>query len=152
MMSSTLAEQFAKAKGAPVDVDGVLVTNMYRRTVRQGERIVISLSVNEESVTQGIRLKLSKGTVLVGDQELQDVVIWSDTAPQSFEVICKPEEAQSEFRLWNCWKGSGEGISAWIGNAGIIVQENGANVKLHCSAGIGSFDPSNLQVDLVFSS
>ena len=84
---TTLAERFAKSQGQPQWVDGVLVEAIYLRSVSKGQ-VVRILRVQATVVpTQGLRLKLDKGSVIIDGRKYKDVVLWADTAPTEVEVV-----------------------------------------------------------------
>lgn len=150
-MSRTLAERFAEAKGTPIEVDGTTVINMYRRAVSRGKRVHVDAVASTPSPLQGIRIKMNQGTISINEKDLKDVVVWLDTAPSTFEFVCNPQnETGAELRIWNCWRDAGGVTQAWIGNAGIVVEETAGQAVLRCSSGIGPFDPSDLEIRLRF--
>lgn len=150
-MIQTLAERFAIAKGAPLNVDGEVVVNMYRRTVNDGQKVAVRVLKRIEHPVQGLRIKLSEGTIRVNEQDLKEAVIWLDTAPHEFELLCNTKKgATSELRVWNCWQDANGVTQAWIGNAGIVADETDSRVVLKCSSGTGAFDPRHLEAELRF--
>ena len=94
----TLAERFERDGGAPQEVEGVLVHGMYRRSVADGARVRLRRRHAIATPVQGIRLKLDKGKLVVNGQDLGDVVLWADTAPEDVELICKT----GKIRRLNC--------------------------------------------------
>jgi hypothetical protein len=145
----TLAERFIAASGAALDMDGSTVINMYRRRVALGQKVVVRVHPAMSRPVQGLRIKLSDGTIHINGQVLKEVVVWFDTSPLEFEFSCHPKkDSTSELRIWNCWRDTGGASQAWVGNAGIIVEESERGTVLHCSTGTGKFDPGQLEVEL----
>src|ERR1044071_9519144 len=111
---TTLAERFAESQGRPQEVNGVIVQNIYRRAVSQGQMLRIKRLRATASPTQGLRLKIERGFVTVNGRNEKDVVLWADSAPADVEVVCDTGKASTgELRAWNCWR-DGDGVmQAW---------------------------------------
>ena len=148
---TTLAERFAKSQGQPQEVDGVLVENIYRRSVSNGQVVRVRRVQATTAPTQGLRLKLDKGSVVVGGRKHKDVVLWADTAPTDVEVVCDAGEASSaQLRAWNCWKDDDGVMQAWLGDAGMVIDEDGQRVLIRCGDGTHPFAPRDLEIELLF--
>jgi len=148
-MSKTLAERFIAQDGAPLEVNGQTVVNIYRRVVCEGQKISVRARTTMTVPSQGIRMKLSNGVIRINDQNLKEVVIWIDTAPEVFEFSCHPKTGpSSELKVWNCWRDAYGIVQAWVGNAGMVVEEADDRVTLECSTGTREFDPSQLEITL----
>jgi|SRR4051812_22640215 hypothetical protein len=150
-MSVKLAERFQAAQGAPVEVDGQLAHMMYELPpVTAPLRLRIALRPGGER-PEGLRLKARNGQVVVNDQALQDVVLWSDSAPP--EVVATLEPAGSKpmnVRVWNTWRDQQGVTQAWIGDAGMVVEDAGdGRVTLRCSDGFGGPSFGDLVAELV---
>jgi hypothetical protein len=142
-MTEKLAERFQAAQGAPVEVDGQTAHMMYELPpVTEPARLRITLTVNAER-PEGVRLKARNGTVVVNDQELDDVVLWSDSAPPEVLAELRPAgKKPMSLRVWNVWRDSTGAMQAWIGDAGMLVEDDDGRVTLRCSDGFDrpSFD------------
>lgn len=151
-MTKTLAELFAAGSGAPLNVGDKIVHNIYRRDVEYGQIVNVRFVHGATVPSQGLRIKIKDGTVIVNDQELSEIVVWKETAPRDFSFECRPKKkgSSSELRIWNCWHDSNGVTQAWIGNAGIVVDQAQDHVTLKCSPGTGEFDTSALEVELTF--
>lgn len=152
MVPKTLAERFAATRGAPQTVDGTLVHSIYRRSVDQGTALTLRWIHAAQTPRQGIRIKLDRGTVVVSGQTLKDVVLWADTSPGHVQIICETGKRPSgELRVWNCWMDEQGVMQAWIGDAGMVVEDStGARVRIKCSDGTHRFAPSDLVFELLF--
>jgi hypothetical protein len=136
-MSTKLAERFQAAQGAPVEVDGQLAHMMYELPpVTAPLRLRIALKPGGER-PEGLRLKARNGQIVVNDQALEDVVLWSDSAPPEVEATLEPAGSKPmSVRVWNTWRDQQGATQAWIGDAGMVVEEAGdGRVTLHCSDG-----------------
>lgn len=96
---------------------------------------------------QGLRLKARGGVIELNDQVLEDIVLWHENAPRTIIARLHPKESDvpMNLRVWNAWRDPAGTMQAWVGNSGIIVEERGDMIVLHCSDG---FDEPNFD-DLV---
>jgi hypothetical protein len=147
-MSETLGELFSRAKGAPIQVDGITIHAIYRRYVVANQLVRVRWRRYIETPVQGVRLKLHTGRSLtMNGRRLKDVVLWSDTSPPEVELLCDEE---GELRIWNCWRDSTGAIQAWIGNAGMVIETSSSSTVLKRSGGTSSFSPDDLELELQF--
>jgi hypothetical protein len=148
---NTLSERFAKSEGRPLEVNGVLVESIYRRSVSQGQAVRIRRVQATAMPVQGLRLKVDKGSVVINGRKHKDVILWADTAPDNVEVVCETGKASTaELRVWNCWKADDGVMQAWIGDAGMVIDEDGQRVSIRAGDGTHPFAPRDLQVELLF--
>jgi hypothetical protein len=149
----SIADRFADAEGGPIDVNGIQLWSMYRRKVRSGCKIKVGRRKATNHPVPGLRIKLTKGSLLVNGQVLKDVVLWSDTSPGEAEIECEtPRKQEVELRVWNCWRDEQGIMQAWIGDYGIVVEEiGGGQVVLRCSCGGAGLTVDDLVVELVFT-
>src|SRR6185437_635144 len=105
-MKPTLAERFARDRGAPQEVDGLVVHNIYRRKVGDREHIRIRRLRAVSVPPQGLRVKVDRGSLLINKQELKEAVLWAETAPEEVEATCRLRGAAGELMIWNCWQNS----------------------------------------------
>lgn len=145
-----LAERFARDQGAPQEVGGVTVHNIFRQPVAEGSRVLVHRLRVADGDVQGLRIKVHGGHVRVNAQRLAEVVLWADTSPEQVEVTCETGGEVAEFRAWNCWRDANGTMQAWLGNSGMVVEKTGSVVFLRCSAGYHEFSPTDLEVELSF--
>jgi hypothetical protein len=119
---SSFGAEFAGNRGRPLIVNGDTVVQMIRRSINPGTRIRIVWRRAIETPVQGIRIKVRKGKLLLGDQELEEFVLWRDTAPVEV-VFTYRSKKPGEVLIWNCWRDDLGVMQAWIGNAGMRVSE-----------------------------
>jgi hypothetical protein len=96
-------------------------------------------------------LKARGGDVLLNDQVLDDVVLWSDTAPRLVTAELRPKSKRKpmSLRVWNVWRDDAGTMQAWIGDAGLVVEdEHAGSVILACSDGFDQPDFGDLRVKL----
>jgi hypothetical protein len=91
-----------------------------------------------QSRPQAIRLKARAGTIWLNDQPLDDVVLWSDSMPPVVTAALRPQSSEEPMtlRVWNAWRDPTGTMQAWIGDAGMIIEEPSPDtVVLHGSDG-----------------
>jgi hypothetical protein len=88
--------------------------------------------------------------VRVNEQLLDDVVLWTDTAPPELVVELVPKSAKKPLvlRAWNAWRDPAGATQAWIGDAGMLIAEEDGTVVLSCSDGFDAIDFTNLTARL----
>jgi len=72
-------------------------------------------------------MKVKGGSLSLGDVDLNDFVLWRDTAPNESVFDCRSKKSV-ELRIWNCWRDDRGVMQAWVGNAGMRVSESSSNV------------------------
>jgi hypothetical protein len=138
MMSARLAERFAAAHGAPIEVDGGLAHMMLELPPIDGPAALRIELRTDSSRPQGIRLKARGGKVRLNEQLVDDVVLWSDTAPPAVTASLRPASSRTPMtlRVWNAWRDPAGTMQAWTGDAGMLVEEEQPGVVvLRCSDG-----------------
>ncbi len=89
-------------------------------------------------------MKVDKGRLRVADQELADVVLWRESAPNEVELTIAGAKAPTTMKIWNVWRDDAGTMQAWIGNSGMVIDREGDSSILHCSDGSDGFDPTAL--------
>lgn len=146
----SLSKRLQDSKGAPVILDdGRAAVAIWQRQIAKMERVRIRRVSAVESPTQALRLMVDGGTLFVNGQQLTDVVLWADTSPSIVEMEVQPKKRRATLKVWNAWRDDGV-MQAWLGNAGMLVEDTAQGVLLRCSDGIGDADFSDLLVDLSF--
>jgi hypothetical protein len=149
-----LAEELAAAQGGPIERDGQLVHMLYELPpVTSPARLRVALTAGAPR-PQGLRLKARGGSVRVNDQLLDDVVLWTDTAPPELTVELVPKSASKPLvlRAWNAWRDPAGSTQAWIGDAGLLIADEGdGSVVLSCSDGFDAVDFSDLVARLTLA-
>jgi hypothetical protein len=135
-VSEKLSDLFESAQAASVDWDGQLVHSMYELPpLETGVELRIEFDDPNPARPEGLRLKVRGGTLRVADQELDDIVLWSDSAPRIVTAQVLPTKGAASVRVWNCWRDPAGTVQAWIGNAGMLVEVTTDGVVLRCSDG-----------------
>lgn len=142
--------------GEPIEVDGKLVRMMFELPpIHAAAELTIELATLS-CRPQGVRLKVRDGNVVLNDQVLDDVVLWSDTAPPTVTAQLRPRSNRKplNLRVWNVWRDAAGTMQAWIGDAGLVVEdEQDGSAILGCSDGIAepSFDDLRVKLTLLQS-
>jgi hypothetical protein len=148
MTIKTFGELFMQSKGEPITYLDKEVHAIHRIAVSSRTRLSISVLGANPSVRQAIRITIEKGTALVSGMDLQDVVLWTDTAPKTVEVDVSPTSKGCMVKLWNAWADSAGTMQAWIGNAGMLIEQVDAGLRVRCSDGIGEPSFSDLILEI----
>lgn len=133
--ATDLFASYASEKTDKIELDGAPVYSTFRKRVTPGGRVTIRRLRQHDGVVQGLRLKVTRGSMLAANGEsAPDMVLWADTAPAEVALeFAGPGEA--ELRVWNCSRDSAGSMQAWIGNAGIRVAEKSArSITLSCNS------------------
>lgn len=134
-MSQKLSDLFEAAQASTVTWHGHAVHSMIERSFTSASTLRITFEDPNPARPEGLRLKTRRGTVRIAGQELGDVVLWSDSAPRIVEVQVCSDRAHADVRFWNCWRDPNGTMHAWIGNAGMLVEETESGFRLRCSDG-----------------
>lgn len=153
-MIKTLAELFIQNKGEPLNINGRKIVMSHQIDITQGQVLTIEFIKSATKYRQGIEISVDKrkGQVEINEEKYTAPVLWVDTAPNKVEVKCLPKKSNGQINIWNIWNYEGDGVDAWIGNAGMHVEQvNDRLCILHCSLGIGEFDLNDLIVKVSFN-
>jgi hypothetical protein len=152
-MSSRLGERFIEARGSPIEVDGKLVRMSFELPPIRS-RTELRIQIETDSVRpQGVRLKARGGKLEMNGRLEDNVVLCSDTAPRTVTADMRPTSSRKPMvlRVWNAWRDPAGTMHAWIGDAGIVVDEQApGTVVLHCSDGFDAPTFDDLVVTLAF--
>ena len=148
-----LSDAFEEAQAAAVEWDGLRVHSMFRIVgVAPGSRVRIRFDRSNGDRLQGLRLKVSGGALEVARQEAENVVLWVDSAPPEVTATVVASDDSVEIGIWNCWRDQRGTVHAWIGNAGMLVEDEGEGVLLfRCSDGFGDVTFDDLVVSVAMA-
>ena len=142
-MTETLSSIFQRTRGAPVEIAERLVYPVFQKKIKAGRSsfLVRRLKAPAHPIS-GLRLKVVKGVLEVNNQHHSEIILWADTSPESvpFSVVSK---TACELKMWNVWRVN-DIVQAWVGNAGILITEEGNLTTLECSGGTEAVDFSAL--------
>jgi len=142
----TLADLFRASRGEPVEWAGRRVHAMLEFAgLTTDKRLLIEFAQASPLRPQALRLRVRGGVIELREQELDDVVLWYDSVPGTVIARLRPKTpvVPMSLRVWNAWRDAAGTMQAWIGNAGMLIEERGAGViVVRCSDGFDepSFD------------
>lgn len=142
-MTETLSSVFQRTQGAPVEVAGRLVYPIFQKKIKKGRSNFLARRLKSSAQPiLGLRLKVVKGELEVNGQRHSEIILWADTSPECvfFSVLCK---TACELKIWNVWRVQ-DIVQAWVGNAGMVISEEGGTISLECSGGTEAIDFSSL--------
>jgi hypothetical protein len=148
-MTATLSELFQKSNGQPITAPGKLIHSICTQTVKAGSTLKITRISHSHEVVQGLRVTCDNGELEINGQMLVDIILWVDTSPVGVDIKVVAN-SDTTLKFWNAWRFKGI-TQAWVGNAGICIEENEGRVRLMCSDGVGEPDFEDLVVDIVFA-
>lgn len=149
MTNCKLTELLAEAGGGPVTLDdGRNVVMLHELgPFERDTSLRVKMQASSEHL-QGLVLEVRSGTLEVNDAASNEMVFWADTAPPEFAVMVKPDGSPTTIRAWNVWLDHRGVEHAWIGDAGIVVQQAEHRTTLLCSDGFDAptFDDLTVQI------
>jgi hypothetical protein len=146
-MAERLAERLQSARGEPVELaDGRRVHMLHELaplTAPAELRIALRAAAPRP---QGLRLRARGGRMVINGGDHDDVVLWADTAPPEVVVALRPRGTMT-VRAWNVWRDNSGAMQAWIGDAGMLVEDG----RLRCSDGYDRPSFTDLEVTLALN-
>lgn len=147
--SPTLSDQFAD--GAETVVHrGRDVRPLLRLAVSEGTRVRIERIAARPDRRQALKLAAVNGLLEANEAVSEVISLWSDTSPTEVELTVLGAQVR-RLEVWNAWDLGGL-ESAWLGNAGMIVETDERHLALHCSDGLGPPSFTDLQIHLSVAS
>ncbi len=141
----TLSDQFAD--GAETVVHrGRDVRPLLRLAVSEGTRVRIERVAARPDRRQALKLAAVNGLLEANEAVSEVISLWSDTSPPEVELTVLGAQVR-RLEVWNAWDLGGL-ETAWLGNAGMIVETDEQHLALHCSDGLGPPSFTDLQIHL----
>ncbi|MDE0238197.1 MAG: hypothetical protein OXN95_13320 [bacterium] len=141
----TLSDQFAD--GAETVVHrGRDVRPLLRLAVSEGTRVRIERIAARPDRRQALKLAAVNGLLEANEAVSETISLWSDTSPAEVELTVLGAQVR-RLEVWNAWDLGGL-ETAWLGNAGMIVETDERHLALHCSDGLGPPSFTDLQIHL----
>lgn len=141
----TFSDQFADG-AETIAHRGRDVRPLLRLAVSEGTRVRVERIAARPDRRQAIKLAAVNGQLQVGEAVSETITLWSDTSPVEVEMIVQGAQAR-RLEVWNAWDLGGL-ETAWLGNAGIIVEPAERYLDLHFSDGLGPPSFTDLRVQL----
>jgi hypothetical protein len=150
-MNKTFGEQFMESQGAPIEHGQFAVLPVFTRAIQATTKIELQCRTSSRRIAQGLRLAVTNAVLEVKDTSDREIVLWMESAPPIVKLLVKPEKGKSSvLKIWNVWRDERGTQQAWIGNAGLWVEDQEEKMVLHCSDGVGEPDFEDLVVELTF--
>lgn len=132
---------FISSRGGPIEYEGRELHLAFVLPVHAGDEIRIVFLRFTRELRQGVRI-VTRGRgckVSVGGRLLDDVVLWSDTAPREVLMTVHGGGKGAEIRIWNVWEDPIRGtmLQALSSGAIEIQPQPDRSVVLRCSDGSG---------------
>jgi hypothetical protein len=147
-MTKPISDLFGEAQSACVEWEGGPLYGVYELEAPDAFDVEF-LSFASKPV-QGLNLTVYDGLLEIEGVEGRTMLLWHDTAPPVVPVIVKPAKGKKTIlKIWNVWRGKVGGVDvtqAWLGNAGMRIDQVANQLTLHCSDGEGPVDFGDLQV------
>jgi hypothetical protein len=137
-MAVRLSDLFQESSGAPIDWEGQSIHMLYELQPEADQEVQIRFEQPSPARPQALRLRARGGLMEVNGSRLDDVVLWSDSAPESLNVrfVKTKSKGPISVRVWNAWRDPAGTMQAWIGNAGMLVERGDDHATvLRCSDG-----------------
>jgi len=148
-VTNSLAAAFSKGNGRKVTWKGQTVESVIEIPVQDGDRIMLTRLTSSTTRAQALKLGIDKGELRANGVLMQTAAIWTHTSPLEIQIDVVGRRAKS-VDVWNSW--SSDGVdSAWLGNAGMVVERTSSITTLRCSDGLGdpTFDDLVVKLEIV---
>src|SRR5919204_1582957 len=155
MSGLRLSDRFKEAQGSPIEWRGKTIRMMYDLPLEASDRLTINFLRSSDDRAQALRVRGRGGRFEVNDRILADLGLWSDTAPRAVTLRPRPRSNNKLMtaRVWNAWRDPTGVMQAWIGDAGLVVEETEPHrAVIHCSDGFDEPDFADLVVELTVAS
>ncbi len=145
-MTASLAAAFRNGNGRKVKWQGNVVYSMVHIGIKEGDVIDVTRVSTSATRAQALKVAVDKGNVRANGVLVPTAAIWTHTSPEVASLQIVGRRARS-VDIWNSW--SFDGVdSAWLGNAGMLVETNGDDHLIYCSDGVGDATFDDLVVEL----
>lgn len=141
----TLSDLFADG-AETVEHRGHNVRPILRLAVSEGTKVRVVRIAARPDRRQALKLATVNGLLEVNGATSEVISLWSDTSPSEVELTVLGAKVR-RLEVWNAWDLGGL-ETAWLGNAGMIIEQTKRYLTLHCSDGLGPPSFTDLQVRL----
>lgn len=146
-MNKPISKLFEEARSPCVGWEGDSLYGLYEFPAPDSFEVEFLSSI--DAPVQGLTLKVYGGVLEIEGVEAQEMLLWCDTAPPKIPVTVRLEPGKSAIlKIWNVWRGRVGGhdvTQAWLGNAGMRIDQKCNQISLACSDGEGPVDFGNLR-------
>jgi hypothetical protein len=149
-MKKTLAELWDETTGPTVQYDGLTVHGVVFKHVEKAGRFIVRFIKAVHTPMQALRIDIDPGKLLIEEIESAKMILRLDTSPDTIEVVYRPHRDGSRISMYNAWINEDGGIDAWLMNFGMLLEEAGNKMTLHCSDGRGEPTFDDLIAEIEF--
>jgi hypothetical protein len=130
-----LSERFKDSNGQPIVFDDNTIYPLFKFNIQGKKEIHVKRLSHDKNHSQGIRIKITKGKLILDDILYEDIILWSDNSPSDLTILFEGKK-DAQLKIWNCWRIDNI-VQSWIGNYGIIIEEKIPNSTwiLRCNSG-----------------
>ena len=143
--SPTLSDLFADG-AETIEHRGRDIRPLLWLAVSEGTKVRVQWIAARPDRRQALKLAAVNGQLEVNEAAAEIITLWSDTSPDVVELTVQGARTR-RLEVWNAWDLGGL-ETAWLGNAGMIVEPSERYLALHCSDGLGPPSFTDLQVRL----
>lgn len=149
-MTNTLSRSFLAGNGRKIKWQGTTVHSLLQLQVKEGDMVTVTRISSSKTRAQAIKIAVDKGDLRANGVLVPTAAIWTHTSPEHAHLEVVGRRARA-IDVWNSW--SSDGVdSAWLGNAGMVVESQGQVHTLRCSDGLGEVTFDDLVVALEITS
>ncbi len=149
-MTEILEDIFHRTRKPTVQYKGLTVHAAYFKHVTRPGMFVLRFLHEILHPVQAFSIHLDDGKLVVEGQEAQRGIFRRDTCPELVIGYFEPPPWGTRISLFNEWIDENGNSDAWIGHAGMLVEEFGNKVFFHCSDGKGEPTFDDLIVEIEF--
>ncbi|MCY3968153.1 MAG: hypothetical protein OXE93_05770 [bacterium] len=143
--TSAFSQAFAEGIGS-LQYEGQEVRPLLLLAVNENSKIRVHRVGARADRRQALKLAAVNGTLELEGISAEIISLWCDTSPETVELLVQGPQVR-RVEVWNAWDLGGL-ETAWLGNAGIILEATQKHLTLHCSDGIGPPSFSDLTVEI----
>ena len=120
-----------------------------RHVTKPGCFLARMIRASEEPI-QALSIHIESGKLIVPGIESSKILLCFDAPPEVVMVRYKPSRKGSDIIFYNSWIHEDGHTVHWINHAGMLVEEAGDKMTLHCSDGWYAPTFDNLVVEIEF--
>lgn len=150
MTDKILCDLFMQSRKPTVQYKGLTVHAAYFKHVKKPGAFIVRFLHEINFPIQALGIDIDDGIMVIEGFEVSKTILRRDTCPEVVIVHYDPPPWGTRLCLYNQWIDKNGNSDAWIGNAGMLVEEFGNKVFFHCSDGKGEPTFDDLIVEIEF--
>ncbi len=149
-MKKTLNQLFWETRGPSVEYEGRTVHRIVVRNVKRPGRFLVRFLEAAQEPIQALSIDIERGNLIVQGVESRKVLLRFDTGPGVVLLRYQPSRNGSDISFYNSWIDEDGLTLAWENHSGMLLEETGSKMILHCSDGWEAPTFDNLVVEIEF--